>query len=306
MTSSPAATVRARLRGVAASAVVRAADRLGMDTVPRHFYSPLPDVAAMDAASLAAPSPMTGLAMDLETQFGWIEDVLAPHIAEFHGALAGADPVTRFRLDNPTFGPVDADLLYAVIRAQRPRRVVELGSGSSSHVLDMAVRRNHADGLATEYAILDPYPWSESGLPPVASRPVETLSATDVPLGRFDDLDDGDVLFVDTSHTVKTGGDVNRIVLEVLPRLRAGVMVHFHDIFLPRDYPWSWVAGLRRAWAEQYLVHAFLLFNDRFAISAAANALWAADPERLERSVPGAAGLSGAGPGSFWIRRTPG
>src|SRR5581483_11082477 len=99
-----------------------------------------------------------------------------------------------------------------------------------------------------------------------------------VPAERLDEhvitgLGLGDVLFVDTTHTVKTGGDVTRIVLEFLPRLAPGVLVHLHDIFLPYEYPREWVVQERRAYAEQYLLQAFLAFNPTYEVVFPAHAV---------------------------------
>jgi hypothetical protein len=100
---------------------------------------------------------------------------------------------------------------------------------------------------------------------------------------------------------VKTGGDVVRIVLEVLPVLRPGVLVHFHDVFLPYEYPRAWVFELRRAWGEQYLLQAFLAYNEEFEVLMPCHALSRAEPERSSQLI------SSFGPevarGAFWIRR---
>lgn len=114
-------------------------------------------------------------------------------------------------------------------------------------------------------------------------------------------LSGGDILFVDTTHTVKTGGDVTRILLELVPRLPAGVLIHFHDIFLPFDYPREWVIDKRRAWAEQYLLQAFLAFNYEFEVILPTYAVLRTRPELVEKLV--ASYTAGVRPGSFWLRR---
>jgi hypothetical protein len=125
--------------------------------------------------------------------------------------------------------------------------------------------------------------------------------ATDIALEEFAALDAGDVLFVDTTHTVKTGGDVNYLVLEALPALSPGVLVHFHDIFLPWEYPRLWLEK-ELYWAEQYLLQAFLAFNPRFEVLFAAHHLSRAAPDRLARTVPSF--RPGKWPGAFWLRVT--
>ncbi len=114
-------------------------------------------------------------------------------------------------------------------------------------------------------------------------------------------LDEGDVLFVDTTHTVKTGGDVDHIFSALIPRLVPGVWVHIHDVFLPFEYPRMWVVDDRRLWAEQYLVHAFLAFNSSFRVRFPAMAVSRAVPDTVAELVPGFS--LAARPGAFWIER---
>ena len=255
----------------------------GYDVVPRSFDSPLPDVGAIPDETWT-PSEMVGVDLRLAAAWELLEEELAPFITEFP-----AD----FNVHNGTYESVDAETLYALLRWTRPRVVIELGSGASTHLI-------HAAG-PPEHRIFDPNPWAATGLGAVEGLTVTPLRAEDIPLTAFADLRAGDVLFIDTTHTVKTGGDVTRIMLEVLPRLASGVLVHVHDIFLPNDYPRPWVVDLRRAYAEQYLLHAFLLFNDSFEVLLPAHALAVSDPERLGRVIPSF--RPGDAPAAFWLRR---
>jgi hypothetical protein len=270
---------RSRLRRAAREAL----RRRGYDIVARTHESPLPDVTAIPEETWR-PSELVGVDLRVDEAWRLVEDELAQFIAEFP-----AD----FDVHNGTYESVDAETLYAMLRWARPRLVIELGSGASSHLI-------HATG-AREHRIFDPYPWTATPLGAVAGITVTPLRAEDVPLAQFADLEAGDVLFVDTTHTVKTGGDVTRIVLEILPRLASGVLVHVHDIFLPHDYPRTWVVDLRRAYAEQYLLHAFLAFNDGFEVLLPMHALATADPDRLRRVIPSFG--PGVAPGAFWMRR---
>ena len=127
------------------------------------------------------------------------------------------------------------------------------------------------------------------------------VGAPAVPLERFGELEAGDVLFVDTTHTVKAGGDVNHIVFEVLPRIRAGVIVHFHDVFLPWEYPRDWLERQGRYWCEQYLLQAFLMFNGEWRVVFGANAVAQEFPAELREIVPSF--HSGIEPGALWIER---
>jgi hypothetical protein len=133
---------------------------------------------------------------------------------------------------------------------------------------------------------------------------VQALGATEVMHEAFEALTEGDILFVDTTHTVKTGGDVNRVILDVLPSLRPGVVVHFHDIFLPWEYPRSWVEDARLYWAEQYLLQAFLAFNTEFEVIFPAQAVTRAFPARVGQAITSY--RDGISPGAFWLRRASG
>jgi len=114
-------------------------------------------------------------------------------------------------------------------------------------------------------------------------------------------LSPGDILFIDSSHTIQTGGDVPYLFLEVLPRLQAGVLVHIHDIFFPFDYPSDWVMD-GWGWNEQYLVHAFLAGNKAFEILWPARYLWERQRAAIVELIPSAAALNRQ-PSSLWLRK---
>ena len=188
------------------------------------------------------------------------------------------------------------------MRSRKPQVLIEFGSGASSHFIQMAARRNARDGRRLDHRIFDPYPFTASPLGPVDGPVVNAVRAEELdPMVVTDLLGEGDVLFVDTSHTVKTGGDVDHICSAIIPRLAPGVWVHLHDVFLPYEYPRAWVVDDRRLWAEQYLLHAFLAFNDAFRVRFPAMAVSRAAPETVARLVPGFS--LAARPGAFWFER---
>ena len=124
----------------------------------------------------------------------------------------------------------------------------------------------------------------------------------DVDVEFFSQLESGDILFIDSSHTVKIGGDVNYLFLEVLPRLKAGVIVHVHDIFFPFEYRRDWVLEEFRFWTEQYLLQAFLIFNSEFEVLMANSYLNHYHRPDLKAAFPDLRRWIG---GSFWMRRKP-
>ena len=202
---------------------------------------------------------------------------------------------------NGMFGPGDAEILYSVIRHFQPRRIIEIGSGNSTLLAKAALDLNRAEGHQAEHICIEPYaaPWLENlGLTGLIRDRVETLDPS-----FFQRLEENDILFIDSSHVVRTGGDVLFEYLEIVPRLRPGALVHVHDIFLPFEYPLPWVRDQKWFWTEQYLVQAFLAFNAEFEIVLALSYLNAHYREALAHAAPVYAERPECSPASLWIRR---
>jgi hypothetical protein len=295
------ASARTLIRNGAVKSTRRLADRLGYDMVYRNYYSPIPQSAELSPETWLRPSSMRGVPLSSTDQLRHL-DQLAPYLAEFRSLLdgGGGGNGSGFYLGNGSFGPVDADVLHATIRFFMPRRVIELGSGASTFVSARACFANGRDGNPTELVSIDPFP------PSFIPRDLEGLSelrtapATSVPVRDFEDLRANDLLFIDTTHTVKVGSEVNHLVLEVLPRLGPGVIVHFHDIFLPWEYPREWIERRGYYWAEQYLLHAFLSQNSSWEVLFASHFLWRESRPELERRID-PSGIEKP-PSSLWLR----
>ena len=279
----------------------RAAERIGIQFVVKSFYSPIPDLRALPGDVFERRSALRGVDLALDRQAALVEGELRSYLAEFAPPEQGTGHRGEFHLSNGSYPPVDADLLYALVRHLKPRRVLELGSGHSTLVACKAAAANARDGAETRIECFDPYPSVVSRSTPGVAR-LEPVPAQEVPLAEFESLGAGDMLFVDTTHTVKLGSDVNFIVLEVLPLLAPGVVVHLHDVFLPREYPRPWVEDLGLIWTEQYLLQAFLAMNHGYEVLLSVNALAGEHPDVLAAAV-GSWELRGL-PGAFWIRRT--
>jgi hypothetical protein len=266
--------------------------------VLKSFYSPIPDLAALPDSTWERRSDLAGIRLDLDEQLGFLERLREP-LAEFRPPASSDDP-GAYTSGNPSYPVVDAAVLHGIVRGTKPKRIVELGSGHSTLVAAAACLANERDGSPVDYRAYDPYPKvvrpGLPGLTELARTPAEEL-----PDERFAELGEGDLLVVDTTHTVKTGGDVNHIVLDVLPRLGSGVLVHFHDVFLPWEYPRTWAEDFGLYWAEQYLLQAFLSLNEDYEIACALYALSRERPDRLRELVP--AWRDDSIPGAFWIRR---
>jgi hypothetical protein len=193
------------------------------------------------------------------------------------------------------------------LRHYKPRQVFEIGSGFSSLVLSDALIRNAAEGHPCEYTIVDPYPSHllDGGKLPALTKIIsERVELTDTSL--YESLGENDVLFIDSGHTVRTGGDVNFLFLDVIPRLAPGVLVHFHDIGLPYEYPEVYFTNptFRVFWTESYLLQSFLAFNSQFEVLLGMNYLMINKKKEFSEAFPlYDPSKQKAISGSFWMRR---
>lgn len=269
-----------------------------------HYYSPVPDsreLALEPARSRvwsATPRQMQGVDWRADEQVAFVRERLCKQapLSFPDGPTGRAD---EYHSANELFSLADAWALQAMLRELRPARMIEVGSGWSSLVTARVSRECLDERI--DFTCIEPYPADfiaagVEGVSRLIASPVQ-----DVPVERFLELEAGDVLFIDTAHVVKTGGDVLYLYHEVVPRLKPGVAVHIHDIFLPWDYPEDWVLG-GRGWNEQYLVQSFLAFNDAFEVMLGVAWMCRAHPELLVTAMPGLDPVRQGG-GSLWLRR---
>jgi predicted O-methyltransferase YrrM len=258
-------------------------ERHGAHVVPVHFYEPIPDTRLLDPNLWEGAREMPGIDLRVDEQLALLERFAARYREEYERfPLEPTGRPHEYFDNNGQFASADAEILHCMIRDCRPRRVVEVGSGFSTLVTAAALLRNAGeDGRQGELICIEPYP-NETlragfpGLTRLVAAPVQA-----VPLAFFEELEAGDVLFIDSSHVVTIGSDTTREILDILPRLEPGVLVHFHDIFFPVEYPRNWVLDEHRFWNEQYLLEAFLSFNERFEILYAGSYLHVFQPEKL-------------------------
>jgi len=220
------------------------------------------------------------------------------------------------------FETVDAEIAYSVVRRFKPARVIEVGGGYSTRLLTQALRTNfEQNGVGAELTTIDPSMKPSQEVAKHVSTQVIPRPVQEIDLKLFLSLEDGDILFLDSSHVARVGSDVVYEYLEILPRLRKGVLIHAHDIFLPHDYPLPWVVENLSFWNEQYLLLAFLAFNSAFEILWSSSGMQLFHPRTLEKMVPHwrqshrklpkgfrrfVPSLDGERiwPSSFWMRRT--
>ncbi len=203
-----------------------------------------------------------------------------------------------FFWNNGQFGYSDALAYYGLLRHRKPATVLEIGSGFSTLIADRALQVN-GDG---RIVCIEPYPRpfleGLARVEQVVRQPVQAIDAEWI----NDLLRDGDVLFIDSTHTVKIGSDCVHLYLRLLPRLRRKLLVHVHDIYLPDGMPDSWARDMHVYWTEQYLLMAYLLDNPKIRTVWGSHHLARAYPERMRAMLP--EGIV-AGGGSFWFERTP-
>ena len=240
--------------------VFEAFEAQGFHVTQDHYYSPQPTVASL------APSLWDGLhylnpafAFDMERMRQLFGD-----LTSFAAELADVPRTgtSSFYWGNNFFPNFDAIIYYGLCRRFCPAIVLEIGSGFSTHI---ALRAAQQNGV-TQVRCIEPYPTAT--LQAIGDQLSQLLvqRVQDVPMDFYRDLRSGDIVFVDTTHVSKLGGDLHHILFHVLPALPDGVLIHFHDIFLPREYPREWVIERNWFWNEQYLLLAFLMYNTAFRV----------------------------------------
>ena len=278
--------------------VQRMSDRIGIQLRSTHYYEPtyrLADLPEDTRSERALP----GVRLEAESQIG-----LLRHLR--YGAEMADFPLTppgpgQFGWRNGMYEFGDGEIYYSLVRYLRPRRIIEIGSGSSTLLALAAAAVNVSEdaGVQTEITCIEPYAnaWlANSGAKLIAQR------VEDLDLAIFDVLEAGDILFIDSSHVIRPFGDVTREILQILPRLKPGVWVHVHDIFTPRDYLDAWLRDERRLWNEQYMLEAWLSGNANVGIVCALNWLKHNHFGELAAACPLLAQSPKTEPGAFWMR----
>lgn len=261
------------------------AQKLGVDVLPRHFYSEIPDIAKLRRTEhWRKPFSMIGIeGADLDRQMAFVAQTVTTEIT---AVLPTLDVHQKACLRNgePGYGRVEADFLYAFVCKYRPAKIMQIGCGVSTAICLAAAK---AANYRPEIICIEPYPTPFLLQAAAASeirlieKPVELIE-----YDLLNELTEGDLFFVDSTHTLGPGGEVSRIILEMLPRLAGGVYVHFHDIAFPYDYQGDVLDSALFFWHETSLLHAFLTFNHRVTILASLSMLHHARQTELQKFLP--------------------
>jgi predicted O-methyltransferase YrrM len=253
--------------------------RLGWDILPRHFYSSIPDIRELRRNEWwRRASSMEGVAgADIGAQLSFLRECCLPPLPE--RLQSGIHQYACKENGQPGYGPVEADFLYCFISTKRPNKIVQVGCGVSTAIMLLAAKEAN---YKPEIICVDPLP-TEYLTRTAQQKLIELIAepAQEVDLEVLTRLGIGDLLFVDSSHTMRPGSEVNRIILEVLPRLPSGSFVHFHDIYFPYDYQSSVLTTLFFS-GESTLLHAFLIENRRYSIAISLSMLHHACPKQMQ------------------------
>jgi hypothetical protein len=246
--------------------------RMGFDILPRHFYSEIPDISKLRNTDYwRKPFSMIGVTgADIDEQLRFVRSTVS---ASLEDRLRKGDIYESACGQNGEagYGPIEADFLHAFIVCYQPTRIIQIGCGVSTAVCLAAAKEA---GYQPDIVCVEPYPTeflkcaNGQGKIKLIEKPVETLEYS-----FLSQLKNGGLFFVDSTHTLGPGGEVSRIILEILPRLSHGTYVHFHDILFPYDYPENILDSALFFGHESVLLHAFLTYNYRVKILASLSML---------------------------------
>jgi hypothetical protein len=270
---------------------------------PGHAYSPIVDPGALNERIHAVLTTREDALSDIDLDLAGQKSPLAELARSFRkiGFTAQPSPGRRYHYENRFFSYGDAIVLFAMIDRLRPRRIVEIGAGFSSACILDTIDDCGLDGVC--YTVIDPEIERVTALLTPADRSrVEIIGrrVQDVPLAIFETFRAGDILFIDSSHVAKTGSDVLFEIFEILPRLPAGVMIHFHDCPYPFEYTANWVLTENRSWNELYFLRAFLMHNRAFRIRFFNDLIFNRERELVGQIMPDILKNTGA---SLWIEK---
>lgn len=278
----------------------------GFLPVPVHFYQPVPDIFELEKRNVwDTISKLRGIRFEPEIYIEFFKQISLKYADECNWPNEQSPDPRQFYLHNENFSYGCAAPLHCIIRHNKPGQIVEIGSGYSSRVIAAAIELNNFENHETRYTVIDPYSRLDVNNFPkntsIIRQPVELMN-----LDIFESLEENDILFIDSSHVCKTGSDVNFEILEILPALKKGVLIHFHDVSLPFEYGKVYATNpaFRVFWTEAYLLQAFLICNSDFQIILPMAYLQRHYLDDLKKSFPHSLKTDfGWLSGSFWIKR---
>ena len=254
----------------------------GIFPITNHYYEPLFDFRDLKK-NLYENRNLPGINFNLNQQLNNLSKfVYANELKELN--LTKKSPNYNFNIKNKFFENGDAEIYYQLIRHIKPRNILEIGSGQSTLIALEAVKKNkNTDKINTKITCVEPYEniWLNSLDIKILRKKIEDINEN-----YYLKLKSGDILFIDSSHIIKPQGDVLKIFLEIIPKLKKGVIIHIHDIFTPKDYPKKWLITENKFWNEQYLVEVLMMNENKYEIYLMLNYLKNNAYEQLKRICP--------------------
>ncbi len=266
-----------------------------------HYYSPIPDndeVLTYIKSKAPLKMELPGIRLDKEGQLK-----LLMQFSQCYENLPFPEnkkPECRYYYENSFYSYSDAIFLYSFLTTNKPKRIIEIGSGFSSAVILDTVERVYSS--RPEITFIEPYPDRLKNLLRSEDKNhirIIEKKIQDASPGLFSSLEAGDLLFIDSSHVVKCGSDLHLLFFDILPLLPDGVFVHFHDVFYPFDYPSDWLKE-GRYWNENYFLRAFLSYNYEWKIYFFNTYVALAFNDFIEKKMPLCARNTG---GSLYIQK---
>jgi hypothetical protein len=270
---------------------------------PGHFYSPLPNLLDIkknrEALFTRDRTACPGIDLHVHDQINLIKSLTKYY--DQMPFLEDKQNGYRYYFNNSYYGHGSAIILYSLLRHYTPKRVIEVGSGfSSAAMLDI---NEHFLNNSILFSFIEPYPErllslltdNDKKRHQIYTKPVQQVSNS-----IFSELENNDILFIDSSHVAKIGSDVVLLMTEILPILNKGVIIHIHDIYWPFEYPENWILS-GRAWNEAYIIKSFLQFNSSFRILLFNSFLSIHYKSLMEENLPLFIPDSGS---SLWIIKT--
>lgn len=273
--------------------------KLGVYPVLHHYYNPFVIPGKdFDEQKYIKPRLLTSIDLDPQAQlsllrsFDYQKELLQIEIQQ-------DEDKSRYSFKNDTYTAGDAEMYYNMIRLFQPKQIIEIGSGNSTKMALEAKMKNKQQNNDCNITCIEPYemPWLENTGLKIMRQKVELID-----LNFFKQLQENDILFIDSSHVIRPEGDVLYEYLDILPSLNKGVIIHIHDVFTPFHYPLEWIKE-RRMWNEQYLVEAFLSYNQSFKILLANHYLLNFYKDEFLQACPVLKKNKNNGVGSLWIRK---
>jgi predicted O-methyltransferase YrrM len=231
---------------------------------PGHYYSPVPAAKDIpDFINIDYNSDIQGIDLRDDAQKALLEEL--KHFYSESEFPCKKEEGIRYYFDNDYFGYSDGIFLSAIIQHFKPKRIIVIGSGYSSALM-LEVNEKYLNN-SVNLTFIEPFPEERLNnlLKPDERCSIIKDFVQNINMDTWQDLEENDILFIDSSHVVKFGSDVQHLLSKVIPRLKGGVIIHIHDIFFPFEYPVEWLKE-GRAWNEAYFLRAFLQFNSDFEI----------------------------------------